>query len=257
MTPLEAALALIARGWNPVPVEFRSKKPIGSEWQRRVIDRTNVEHFFNGADLNIGVMMGATSRGLTDVDLDCAEAITIAPYILAPTQAVFGRPSKRFSHYLYYTGLAQTVETAVIEFNDPLAKQQNRVDGRLVELRIGGKGLGAKPWCPHQLIQVLSKSGGKKTANRQASTARHCLHRSRQPQPTFCLPATGRRPGAATTTPPALSAGSWLAWVTKCRLSEAMSRGLLERQEAAGGKNYLAQRPMPPRHFRTASVHMA
>jgi putative DNA primase/helicase len=148
VTPLDAALALIARGWNPVPVEFRSKKPIGREWQQRVINRTNVEQFFDGADLNIGAMMGATSRGLTDVDLDCAEAITIAPYILTPTKAVFGRPSKRFSHYLYYTALAQTVQTAVVEFNDPLAKQQNRTDGRLVELRIGGKGLGAQTVVP-------------------------------------------------------------------------------------------------------------
>jgi hypothetical protein len=148
MTPLDAALALIARGWNPVPVAYRSKKPIGSEWQRRVIDHSNVEQFFNGADLNIGAMMGTTSKGLTDVDLDCAEAIAIAPYILAPTQAIFGRASKRFSHYLFYTGLAQIIETAVIEFNDPRAKKQKRTDGRLVELRIGGHGLGAQTVMP-------------------------------------------------------------------------------------------------------------
>jgi hypothetical protein len=67
MTPLAAALALIARGWNPVPVEFRSKKPIGREWQQRVIDRTNVEQFFNGADLNIGLLaaLAADRSGLT------------------------------------------------------------------------------------------------------------------------------------------------------------------------------------------------
>ena len=38
MTPLDAALNLIARGWNPVPVEYRPKKPaLGEGWQNVII----------------------------------------------------------------------------------------------------------------------------------------------------------------------------------------------------------------------------
>ena len=37
MTALEVALTYIGRGWNPVPVPYRSKKPVDDEWQQRVI----------------------------------------------------------------------------------------------------------------------------------------------------------------------------------------------------------------------------
>jgi hypothetical protein len=52
---------------------------------------------------NVGIVLGPSSQGLTDVDLDCVEAIAIAPYILPRTEAIFGRASKRASHWLYYT----------------------------------------------------------------------------------------------------------------------------------------------------------
>ena len=31
VTPLEAALDYIARGWNPAPVKYRAKKPLGED----------------------------------------------------------------------------------------------------------------------------------------------------------------------------------------------------------------------------------
>src|SRR5262249_25052513 len=67
--------------------------------------------------------------------LDCSDAITIAPYILPPTKALFGRASKRASHWLYYTDLSTTAEKAAITFDDP---KRPAKEGRLVELRIGG-----------------------------------------------------------------------------------------------------------------------
>jgi hypothetical protein len=36
-TPLDIALTYIDRRWNPVPVEYRTKKPIGNAWQSRII----------------------------------------------------------------------------------------------------------------------------------------------------------------------------------------------------------------------------
>jgi hypothetical protein len=47
------------------------------------------------------VQLGPKSGGLCDVDLDCTEAVVLAPAFLPPTHAVFGRKSKPRSHYLY------------------------------------------------------------------------------------------------------------------------------------------------------------
>src|SRR5271166_4544346 len=91
-TPLERAKQYIEQGWNPVPIRFREKKPIAEQWQKRVITADNVAQNFNAAQMNIGVQLGVVSGGLVDVDLDCPEAIAIAPYLLPSTRAIFGRP---------------------------------------------------------------------------------------------------------------------------------------------------------------------
>src|SRR6516165_9924585 len=93
------------RGWNPVPVRFRGKKPIGEGWQTRVIREADVPKYFDRAPQNYGVVLGASSGGLTDADLDSREAVAIAPYVLPPTGALFGRASNRGSHWLYISNL--------------------------------------------------------------------------------------------------------------------------------------------------------
>jgi len=152
-TPLEVALDYIGRGWNPVPVKYRSKRPLdGENWQWRVIDAAAAPRFFNGAQMNIGVQMGPTSGGLTDVDLDCSEAIAVAPYMLPPTKAIFGRASARAAHRLYLTDLAVVIDQAAINYDDPRARKEKR-DCHLLELRIGGGDKGAQtvfPGSTHQ-----------------------------------------------------------------------------------------------------------
>src|SRR4051794_30100007 len=132
-SPLDLALRYIRRGLNPVPIPFKAKGPTDKGWQERVITAENAPQFFNGQAQNIGVILGPTSGGLTDIDLDCPEAIAVAPYLLPETHAVFGRPSKPRSHYLYYTSLAETAGKATHKFQDPAG---NAV---LVELRVGGR----------------------------------------------------------------------------------------------------------------------
>ncbi len=140
-TPLETALGYIGRNWNPVPNSFRSKKPIGDEWHLRVIDTNSAPLYFNGKQLNVGVQLGASSRGLTDVDLDSPEAVAVGPYLLPKTQAIFGRVSKRSSHWLYYTDLSTTQDNAAIQLKAP--------DGTmLLELRSGGGDRGAQTVFP-------------------------------------------------------------------------------------------------------------
>ena len=152
MTPLDIALEYIARGWNPLPLPFRSKRPEGSAWQSRIIDAATAPLHFNGVQSNIGIILGPSSRGLTDIDLDCQEAIAVAPFILPRTGAIFGRPSKRSSHWLYYSDLSVTAEGAAQRFVDPKNKQT------LVELRIGGD-KGAQtvfPGSTHESGELIS-----------------------------------------------------------------------------------------------------
>ena len=59
---LEIALDYIGRGWNPVPVPFRQKRPILDAWQDLTINVDNASTYFNGNAQNIGVALGAASR---------------------------------------------------------------------------------------------------------------------------------------------------------------------------------------------------
>src|SRR3954464_11006067 len=115
----DIALRYVQRGWNPTPIPFKAKGPTDKGWQERVITAENAPQFFNGQAQNIGIILGPTSGGLTDVDLDCPEAIAVALYLLPETPAVFGRQSKPRSHYLYRTSLAETAGKATVQFRDP------------------------------------------------------------------------------------------------------------------------------------------
>jgi putative DNA primase/helicase len=130
----EIALQYARRGWNPIPIPFRAKKPIIDGWQRLVIPEVDIPDAFAGKT-NIGIVLGPVSDGLTDVDLDCAEAIALAPHFLQKTSAIFGRQSKRSSHWLYQTGLGQTSDKAVITFKDPTRPNDQLM---LLEVRVGG-----------------------------------------------------------------------------------------------------------------------
>jgi Family of unknown function (DUF5906) len=83
--------------------------------------------------------MGPMSGGLTDTDLDCTEAVILAPYFLPKTGAIYGRPSKKGSHRLYITD--DPDERAWIQWRDDEQKV-------LLELRMGGGGKGAQSVLP-------------------------------------------------------------------------------------------------------------
>lgn len=134
-TPIEIATAYIERGWNPVPLPLRTKKPVDEAWQNRIIGHNNVADYFNHEPMNIGILLGRTSGGLTDVDLDCAEAIGLASYILPKTGAIFGHASARGSHRLYRTTLAGKWDKAALRLKDPTPAAAGRTV--LVELRTG------------------------------------------------------------------------------------------------------------------------
>lgn len=124
MTPLDAAITRIQKGFSPVPVPHRSKRPVLKEWQRLEITTEVASQYFNGASQNIGVLLG-DKFGSADVDCDCPEAITAARELLPETGLIFGRQSKPLSHFFYRSD--PPARTA--QFIDPLDQST------IVELR--------------------------------------------------------------------------------------------------------------------------
>ena len=140
---LESARCYVTYGWNVVPLPLGQKNPVQKKWQKRRITLDNVADHFSDALQNIGLQFGERSNGLTDVDIDCREALALAN-ILPPTSAEFGRPSKPRSHRLYITDLYKTQQKATLQFKD--------LDGSmLIELRVGGAGKGAQTMAPPSL----------------------------------------------------------------------------------------------------------
>jgi Virulence-associated protein E/Bifunctional DNA primase/polymerase, N-terminal len=139
---LAVALDLIRRGIRPVPVPYGKKGPTIPQWQHLVITKDNAFQYFNDHDLNVGAIMGPSSQGLTDVDLDCQEAVDLAPHFLPKTGMVYGRKTKPMSHYLYTC-------------DDPLPKAVEKYTDEnkavIVEIRFGGGGKGAQSVMPGSL----------------------------------------------------------------------------------------------------------
>jgi hypothetical protein len=127
MSALDHGKEYIRRGWAPVPIPAHEKAPRIRGWPSLRITDLNAPHYFTG-DQNIGIILGNASNGLTDVDLDCLEAIELASLFLPPTDAIFGRVSKPRSHRLYRVeGAAPT-----LKLSDPTS------GGMILELRGDG-----------------------------------------------------------------------------------------------------------------------
>jgi hypothetical protein len=108
-----------------VPIDAGQKGPTARGWQTR---NWQPGEFPPGS--NIGIIWGPRSRDWIDTDLDCEEALLLAPIFLPPTAAIFGRKSKPKSHWLYIS------EGAIFEaFSDPLKDKQNT----LLEIRARGR----------------------------------------------------------------------------------------------------------------------
>ena len=137
---LAAALDYIGRGWAPIPVPHRQKGPVIDGWQHLRITAETAPGYFNGGGQGLGVIVGKASGGLTDLDLDCPEAIAAAPYIL-PRTAVFGHASKPLSHWVYRTNLCETLDRAAIKF-------MGSDKTGLIEVRMGAGGMAAQTIFP-------------------------------------------------------------------------------------------------------------
>jgi hypothetical protein len=126
-TSLEAARRYLAAGLQPIPVSAGSKNPGRDGWPEERYDAVTLEAAFrNGC--NVGVLGGAPSGGLVDIDLDCPEALAAATVFLPQTHCIFGRPSRRRSHYIYRV----TPAPPTTRYRDPVTRTS------LVEVRSTG-----------------------------------------------------------------------------------------------------------------------
>src|SRR5438105_3993081 len=115
ITVRDSALVCHGKNWMPIPVPFKSKNPNRQGWQGERYTLEDIPRVFNGKPQNMGLLLGEPSDGLVDVDADSKEAVRLAPHVLPKTNAIFGRTSKRRSHYFYLA--SPLVETT--QFRDP------------------------------------------------------------------------------------------------------------------------------------------
>jgi Bifunctional DNA primase/polymerase, N-terminal len=114
-----------------VPIPPKAKAPRLAGCDRRIYKLDDLPDAF-APDGNIGVILGARSRAVVDVDLDCSEALTLADIYLPATDAVFGWASKPRSHWLYLA-----VDARYESFSNPSSGEF------LLELRAEGENGGA------------------------------------------------------------------------------------------------------------------
>lgn len=124
---LDAALAMVARGFCVIPIPRGEKAPRGiNGWQHLRLGASDIPDWFQ-LDQNLGVQTGEPSRDCVDIDLDAAETVAVAPDLLPATQMIHGRTGKPRSHWWYLS----TPCASTAKFKDP--------DGTmLVELRSTG-----------------------------------------------------------------------------------------------------------------------
>jgi hypothetical protein len=142
---LDAAAGYVGRGWAVTSIPAGKKGPQLRGWpdlNLRLVDLA--QHFGHGE--NVGVILGARSGELVDIDLDCTEALALADLYLPVTGAEFGRPAKPRSHRLYIAPGAR-----FRAFTDPVSGET------LVELRCDGPDGGA-----HQTLMPPSVADGER-----------------------------------------------------------------------------------------------
>ncbi len=79
----------VAKGYCPIPVRFKGKRPVNDAWTELRINTENIQAYFNNDNINIGVVLGQPSKGLIDIDFDDPDALKFASYFLPQTDCIF------------------------------------------------------------------------------------------------------------------------------------------------------------------------
>ena len=98
---LAAAHEYVRLGLAVVPIPSGQKSPVLRGWPNLRIPDSELATYFSNVS-NIGVILGAASGGLVDIDCDVPEAAIAARILLPPTGALHGRLGNPGSHYYYF-----------------------------------------------------------------------------------------------------------------------------------------------------------
>ena len=129
---IESARAYAQRGFYVVPIPSGNNHPVLNEWQNLRITLADLESYFADA-AGIGILLAPS--GLTDVDLDCREAIAAADELLPQTEMVHGHISSLRSHrYFRPKGILKNKQ-----FIDPRLKNSKSARAMIVEQRAHGQ----------------------------------------------------------------------------------------------------------------------
>jgi len=159
----QAAFWYRDRGWLPIPLHPRNKRPIPLDWTHyQPKDEAIRRDFLEGC--NIGVLLGEPSGGLVDIDLDCSEARSLASVFLPQTDWLSGRNSSPRSHYWYAIALPPKTQ----QYRDPTSGET------IVELRSTGAQTAVPPSVhpngEHVVWETTDKAIGEETPKKTSGT---------------------------------------------------------------------------------------
>ncbi len=123
---------LQALGFVPVPIPAGKKGPTGAGWHAQKVPAENFD-----PDGNAGLILGAPSGNLINVDGDCPEAIKLMPLLLPSTEMITGRPARGRSHPWY-----------IGDESLPTERLQDPDKHTIVEFRCGTGGKGFQTVIP-------------------------------------------------------------------------------------------------------------
>src|SRR5262249_11716179 len=102
------ALDYFRKGFCPIPIPKGEKGPKVKGWKELRYTEADLPMVFGEGAVNIGLLLGEPSGWLTDVDLDCAEAVVLAAVFLPGMGWKSGRKSKPKSHWWFLCAGAKT-----------------------------------------------------------------------------------------------------------------------------------------------------
>ncbi len=151
--PLDLAIEYCRMGLSPIPVPFRQKKPILKGWPQLRITAETAPKYFNNKPANVGGLLGI--NGLSDIDLDCAEARVVADILLPETGFRFGRRSALDSHRFYRVDGSLSYR----KFTDPLRDEEEE-KATILEIRSAVGHQTVLPGSTHPTGEMIEFSSG-------------------------------------------------------------------------------------------------
>lgn len=128
MTNRNEIKKLLDMGFGPLPIPYAHKKAVIKGWPTLKITQKNFDEYFpKGTKQNVGILNGAPSGNIIDIDIDHMTALYFAQIYLPKTCMIFGRKTKPKSHWIYKcTPLPET------------QKFGSKKHGMIIELRSTG-----------------------------------------------------------------------------------------------------------------------